>query len=254
MSRFHYLLIAVGLWPVAVWADSPRPHIVMLIAEREYQTDETLPAFAKAHLGDYRVTVLLEDPEDRNRFVGMEAVDEADVLLVSVRRRTLPPSQLDRVRRHVSSGKPVIGIRTASHAFSLRNKPAPQGRGVWPEFDRAVFGGNYTNHYGNALQTTISVERSFGKHPLMRGLASIESFSSGGSLYRVSPLAEGAVVLMTGRVQGESPEPVAWTYRRSDGGKSFYTSLGHVDDFQGPVLPQLLVNAVAWAVAKPAER
>jgi type 1 glutamine amidotransferase len=81
---------------------------------------------------------------------------------------------------------------------------------------------------------------------LLRGIDP-EPFVAGGSLYKVSPLAGGTSTLLLGKVEGHAAEPVAWTYRRKDGGKSFYTSLGHVDDFRGPVLRKLLVNAIAWA-------
>ena len=57
-----------------------------------------------------------------------------------------------------------------------------------------------------------------------------------------------AVVVLEGVVEGHAPEPVAWTFRRAEGGKSFYTSLGHVDDFRGPVLPPLLLNAIEWCL------
>ena len=43
------------------------------------------------------------------------------------RRRPLPADQLALLKAHVAAGKPVLGIRTASHAFHLRNKPAPEG-------------------------------------------------------------------------------------------------------------------------------
>lgn len=227
------------------------PHIVVLVAEREYETEKTLPAFAEKHLQEYRTTFVFESPEDRNALVGLDAIETADLLVVSVRRRTLPASQLDSIRNYVSSGRPVIGIRTASHAFCLRNQDPPEGRAAWPEFDRQVFGGNYTNHHGNALKATVRlVEHRTGRiaSRLLEGLQQVDSFTAGGSLYQVSPLAKGATVVMTGRVEGSMPEPVAWTFSRADGGKSFYTSLGHVDDFQGDVFPVLLRNAVAWAV------
>ncbi len=229
-------------------ADSPKPHVVMLIAEREYETDQTLPKFTKKHLGkDYRTTMVFADPDDRNRLVGIEAVKEADVLLVSVRRRTLPKPQLDIVRSYVAAGKPVIGIRTANHAFCQRNKPAPQGRAEWPEWDKEVFGGNYTNHYGNSLKATVTFRSDSRSAQLLRGIDT-RSFVAGGSLYRVSPLDKSADVCLLGRVEGNPAEPIAWTFRRKkDGGKSFYTSLGHVDDFAGDVLPPLLVNAISWA-------
>jgi type 1 glutamine amidotransferase len=235
--------------PTLVAAESSKPHVVMLVAENEYQTQTTLPLFAQHHLQAYRTTFVFAEPQDDNRLVGIEAVELADVLLISVRRRTLPPEQLDVIRRYVAAGKPVIGIRTASHAFCLRQQDPPPGRAAWPEFDRQVFGGNYTNHHGNSLQATVSLEdQVLQRSPrLLRGLESTGPFAAGGSLYRVSPLADGSVVLLIGRVHSASPEPVAWTYRRADGGKSFYTSLGHADDFGGEFLPRLLVNALEWS-------
>lgn len=61
---------------------------------------------------------------------------------------------------------------------------------------------------------------------------------------------KGAKVLMRGQVKGHRAEPVAWTYRRADGGKSFYTSLGNTEDFQGLLLPALLENAMVWGLSK----
>jgi type 1 glutamine amidotransferase len=246
-SALSLLLLALLATP-SLWAANPKPHLVMLIAEREYKTAETLPAFAAKHLAaDYRTTLVFADPQDANRLAGIEAVEQADVLLISVRRRTLDKDQLDIVRRYVAAGKPVIGIRTANHAFCLRNKQPPTGKHDWPQWDKQVFGGNYSNHYGNQLQTTVSfAEPAAAGGDLLRGIAA-DPFTAGGSLYIVSPLAEGAKIYLMGRVPGKPAEPVAWTFRRRDGGKSFYTSLGHEADFAGNVLPKLLVNAIAWS-------
>lgn len=226
-----------------------KPHIVMLIAEREYDTDVSLTAFAKEHLdGTYRVTILRADPADRESLVGTEAIEKADVLLVSVRRRTLPPEQLSRIQMHVAGGKPVIGIRTANHAFCLRKGDPPKGRAVWPQWDRDVFGGNYTGHHGNNLKTTYQTVAKNQSHVILEGIRSSEKTVTGGSLYKVAPLATGATILLSGSVPDQPAEPIAWTFKRADGGKSFYTSLGHVDDFSGPVMPLLLNNAIAWSL------
>ena len=229
--------------------DAEQPHIVFLIAEKEYQTEKTLPNFCKQYVRDGKSSFVYADPHEPNKLIGSEAVDTADLLFVSVRRRTLPPQQLNRIRQYVQSGKPVIGIRTASHAFCLRNKEPEDGFAEWPEFDSTVFGGNYTNHYKNSLIATIqrvnpsSTSAGF----LLSGIKELP-VKSGGSLYCVSPLEEKADVMLEGVVEGHAPEPVAWTFRRADGGKSFYTSLGHVDDFRGPVLPRLLSNAIGWCL------
>ena len=112
-----------------------------------------------------------------------------------------------------------------------------------------MFGGNYTNHYKNSLIATIQRVNpsSTSAEFLLSGIQQLP-VTSGGSLYCVSPIEEQAELVLEGVVEGHAPEPVAWTFLRTDGGKSFYTSLGHVDDFRGPVLPRLLLNAIEWCL------
>lgn len=251
-------LLCLILLPVAAttFADDAQPRVVMLIAEREYDTKTTLPQFAEKHLADqYEVSFVYADDKDPNVFDGIERVRQADVLLVSVRRRTPPPNQLAIIREYVDSGKPVIGIRTACHAFCIRNQEVPKKYAQWPQWDHEVFGGNYTNHYGNNLEATVSWVASASTPAILReGIPADQTWTTGGSLYKVSPLASGTKVLLAGAVPGHPSEPVAWTFRRRDGGASFYTSLGHTDDFAGPLLPQLLVNAIAWSRTDAAAR
>jgi len=236
------------------FAKDQRPHVVFVMAEDEYQTERTLPPFALDQLGkDFRVSYVFGSGTDRNEIPGLEVLDEADVAVLSVRRRPLRTEQLELARKYVQAGKPVIGLRTASHAFCLRNQPPPAGCADWPEFDSQVFGGNYTNHYGNQLQTTIRIADAAGEHALLSGVPR-EPFISGGSLYKVSPLAAGTKPLMTGRVEGQPDEPVAWTFVRADGGWSFYTSLGHVKDFEHAAFVKLLRNAVYAAARLPASQ
>ena len=227
------------------FAGDKRKHLVMMIGEKEYKTINTLPKFAAEHLADeFRVSLVTPDPNDKNRFPGIEVIETADLLLISVRRRALPDDQLAVVRKYVGAGKPVVGIRTSSHAFSLRGKPAPEGHAVWEKWDPEVFGGNYTGHHGNKLKTFAEAA---GDHPILSGIGKGE-FATGGSLYEVRPLAEGSKVLVQGRAESiEEGEPVAWTFTRTDGGRSFYTSLGHVDDFKLPEFQTLLSNGVRWA-------
>src|SRR5690606_32282072 len=57
----------------------------------------------------------------------------------------------------------------------------------------------------------------------------------------------GAQVLLEGTLPGEPPQPLAWTFIRSDGGRAFYTSLGHVDDFKQSQFEALLSAGIHWA-------
>ena len=230
-----------------VFSKDERPHVVMMIGEREYETHRTLPAFAVAELPHCRTTYVFPRADDRNDFPGLEVLASADLLVVSVRRRTLPVEQLAMVQKYVASGKPVVALRTASHAFALRNEKPPEGHAVWPEFDREVLGGNYHNHHGNKLTTQVNVEPGAKDHLILAGV-SAEKFTSASSLYMNHPISDATTVLMTGRIDGvEQAEPVAWTHVR-DGQRVFYTSLGGPGDFQQESFRKMLANAIAWAL------
>jgi nicotinamidase-related amidase len=230
--------------------DDKRPHLVMLIAEDEYKTWETLPPFALAELGrEFRISTVFGNEKDLNDLPGIEVLAEADVALFSVRRRMLPKAQLEVVRKHVAAGKPVVAIRTSSHAFSPRQGKAPEGHDAWPEFDPEVLGGNYKGHHGAPKPGGPRVLAWAGaeKHPILKGVPPGE-FALSSSLYKASPLAPGATVLLMGKVEGVEPhEPIAWTFTRKDGGKTFYASPGGPDDFKIDAFRRLLANGVRWA-------
>ena len=237
----------VGGPPFRFTADR-RPRVVFLVAEDEYKTEATLPAFASAQLSrDFAVRFVFESADDKNRLTGVSAIPEADVLVVSARRRAFPEAQLAAVRAHVAAGKAVVGIRTASHAFSLRgDTKAPEGHGVWPEFDAQVLGGHYTNHHNAGPPVTLTSAEGASKSPLLKGV-DVGSLTSKGTLYKVSPLAASAAPILTGTIPGQTPEPVAWTNLTALGGRVFYTSLGHAGDFAQPAFTRLLRNAITWA-------
>jgi hypothetical protein len=233
-----------------------RAHLVMVIAEDEYKTQKTLPAFAARYLGkDFRVSLVYARDTDPNDLPGLEVLDDADIILLSVRRRPLKPEQLDIVRRFAASKKPILGIRTASHAFSLLSGKLPQGLAAWPQLDKEVFGGNYHGHTGaKAPRTSIKIADGAEKNPLLTGIT-LEEFGVFGSLYKTSPLAKGTTVLLMGRVGDSQPhEPAAWTFTRTGGGRSFYTSLGHPQDFGLTDFQRLLLNAFYWAADKPSPK
>jgi type 1 glutamine amidotransferase len=221
----------------------------VLIAEDEYKTDQTLVRWAKEQLEkEFRVSFVFSKADNPNSLVGLDVISQADALLVSVRRRPLPADQLNQIRSFIASGKPVLGIRTASHAFSLRGKAPTDELADWPEFDAEVFGGNYTNHHGNDLIATVSVTKH-SDHPLVSSKDfGTEIFQSGGSLYKVSPLRPGTNALWMGQIANQPAEPVAWTFVRADSGRSFYTSLGHESDFANDAFSALLLNAAHWLV------
>ena len=230
--------------------EDKRPHLVIVMAEDEYETNQTLPEFATDHLGHrFKVTQIFGSDVERNSIPNFTVIQDADAVLVSIRRRVLPTEDLQILRDFVAAGKPVIGIRTASHAFSLGGKMPPEGYSDWPEFDAQVFGGNYHGHLGNKLKSAVKIEDKL--HPILYPL-SAKSFEQGYSLYNVMPLAKGTNVLAKATAEGHPTEPVAWTFQRTDGGRSFYTSLGHPKDFANRHFRQLLFSGIQWAIGRPA--
>jgi Trehalose utilisation len=187
------------------------------------------------------------DPAD---LPGLETITEADALLVSVRRRPLKPAQMKLLRDYVAAGKPVLGIRTASHAFSLRGAKPPAGLETWESWDADVFGGHYTGHHTNGVNYTVTAAGEAEVNPIFKSLqttatsTAVTPLVGHGSLYKTRPLAGTTWWLLMGHIPGQAEEPVAWMNHRVDNGLSFYTSFGHPDDFAEPAFRKLLVAAL----------
>jgi type 1 glutamine amidotransferase len=256
MTKCFIVFVAI-LVSVSIPAAPPpqSPHLVFMIGEDEYHTWETLPEFAERDLRprDYRVTIVSQDAADKNSFPGLvDALRTADLLVLSVRRRTPPSDQLDAVRAHLAAGKPLVGIRTACHAFALRpaDPPVAAAHSTWQEFDPEVLGGHYTNHHAEGPPTTVTVAPGRETHPILKGI-SAAGLVGAGSLYKVSPLEKSTTPLLMGAIPGQPAEPVAWTHLYgTKQARVFYTSLGHPDDFKNAEFRRLLGNAVAWALGK----
>lgn len=210
-------ILADGSKPFRFAADK-RPHVAIVVAEEGYNTAQTLPDFANRYLGDFRVSYVFGSATEPNSIPGLEVLDEADAVILSVRRKVLKPDQMAIVKRFVAAKKPVIGIRTASHAFALRpDAKTPEGYEAWPTFDVDVFGAKYVGHADSKSKAKI-----FVRDTVFRERA--------GGLYHFESLSPQAKVLWRG-VQDGREDPVAWEFTRADGGRSFYTSLGEEADF-----------------------
>ena len=177
-----------------------RPHVAIVIAEQEYRAHETLPPFALDHLGkEFKVSFVFANEKERNDLPGIDVLNEADVLLLSVRRRVLPPAQMSVIREYLESGKPIVGIRTANHALLLRKQAPPEGFESWDTWDADIFGGSYTNHYGVGPEVEVSVAADGADHPILKGV-NAASIKGKGSLYIVNPLAASTTPLLIGAI------------------------------------------------------
>jgi type 1 glutamine amidotransferase/nicotinamidase-related amidase len=222
-----------------------RPKAVIAIGEGEYETLSTLPPLAskvlERQLG-FTVDVLRGDGKKPPPDLGKKLAT-ADLLVLSVRRHAIPPEDMDALKKYLEAGKPVIAIRTSSHAFDAKGK-GPKGFAEWPTFDPDVLGGNYKGHHPAGPITTIQTAAGADKHPILTGITT--PFTSKASLYRTSPLKASATPLLVGTIDNQKPEPIAWTHSYNKS-RVFYTSLGHKDDFQTPQFEKLMHNAARWA-------
>ncbi len=227
-----------------VTGEKKPPHVVLVIGEDEYKTEKTLAEFAKKELEPrgVRVSIIHADKEPHN-FAGLEKLNDADLVVLSVRRRAPSKEQMASLKAHLDRGKPLVGIRTASHAFEPKTK-FPEGHATWPTFDVEVLGGHYENHFGQA-DSFVKVVPAAAKHPILTGV-SPEAMKVTSSLYKSRDLAKTTTTLMEGWLEGKDErEPVAWTNSRK-GARIFYTSLGNVDDFKNPSFRRMLLNAIYW--------
>src|SRR6266436_1819472 len=120
------------------------PRVVLISGEYEYSSSNSLPAFAQFLETNYHFHCTFLQRHTSDDIPGLEALQKADLAILFIRRMTLPKDQLDYVKKYVASGKPLIGLRTASHAFEN-----------WKEWDHEVLGGNYHMHHGNTLHTIV---------------------------------------------------------------------------------------------------
>jgi type 1 glutamine amidotransferase len=205
--------------------------LCMISGSFEYDSEESLSIFRDYTEKNYGLqpSMIVYRTEDDKQ--SLEPIDDADVLLVFTRRLNTAGEELERFKAYCAQGRPIVGVRTASHAFQN-----------WLAFDKEVLGGNYHGHYGSGPICHVEIEPSARDHPILEG---VSPFDSRGSLYKNTPIAEDTCLLLNGRIE-EHFEPVAWT-RLHKGGRVFYTSLGHQGDFRHENFLRLLANAVFWA-------
>src|SRR5215469_6576664 len=141
-------------------------HVVLVAADDEYHSEEALPQLAKilASRHGFTCTVLFAinpddgtiDPRERDNVPGLEALQNADLLILFTRFRDLPDSQMKYIADYVESGRPIIGIRTATHAFDIRPGSTyvrysfnSKIEGWEGGFGRRVLGETWVAHHGD---------------------------------------------------------------------------------------------------------
>lgn len=254
-------------------------HVVFVIGDDEYRSEDLMPMLAKimaVHHG-FKCTAIFSldketgeiDPGEQTNMPGLEVLETADLMVMFTRFRELPDEQMKYIIDYTNSGKPIVGLRTATHGFNYsRNRDSKYAKysfrnnefkGGW---GRQVLGETWAGHYGHhgRESTRGVVAKGMEKHPIVRGCEDIWGPSD---VYTITTLTGDSKPLVMGQVLvGMNPDdkvntekpamPVAWTksYTGDTGKKCrvFTTTMGHSFDFNSEGFRRLLVNGCYWAL------
>ena len=246
LSAALVLLFAAPLFAADPWLELPGgegvgkgKHVVLVSGDEEYRSEEALPQLAKIlskHHG-FKCTVLFAiDPKDgtinpniSTNIPGLEKLKDADLAVFALRFRDLPDDQMKHVAEYIESGKPVIGLRTATHAFNLKSET--YRKYSWNQkdggFGRQVLGETWVAHHGTHAKEGSRgiVAKGQEGHGILKGIESGSIFATS-DVYTVKlPLPGDSTPLVMGEVTAtlkpdskavagkkNSPMmPVAWT-------------------------------------------
>jgi type 1 glutamine amidotransferase len=239
MKYLSLCLFILGSFRATACGEEPALKIHLLGAG-EYKPVESLTAF-KAHFEkDFRVECTTSFGKDGKSLPNLEQLKDADVMVVFLRRMNLPEEQMALIRAHWEKGKPIVAMRTASHAFQ------PDDNAI---FDRKVLGGNYRGSGSYTAPFKAIAVPAKAEHPVLKGVGPITSKG----YYGNDKLADDAEVLQVVESDKKTPLPVTWAHTYQ-GGRTVYTSMGVPEDFQDENFRRLLVNAIFWTARRDSEK
>ena len=264
-----------------LWAELPGQgkRVVLIAGDQEYRSEESIPALARIleTRHGFHCTVLYSinretgkiDPSTIDNMPGLDALRRADLLVLFARFLDLPDNQMKEIMDYVNSGRPIVGLRTSTHAFNYEKHPESRyAKYTWNSkdppggFGRLVLGETWIAHYGEHQKESTRgvIAPGMEDHPILRGVRDIWGESD---VYEIRTLSGDSRPLVLGQVLlGMNPSsppdpakkqmPIAWIKSYTgDAGKTarvFMTTMGHVMDLKNAGFRRLLVNACYWAV------
>ncbi|MHC4996782.1 MAG: ThuA domain-containing protein [Planctomycetota bacterium] len=248
------------------------PHIVFVAGEREYRSEESLPTLARilAKQHGFRCTVLFTLADDgtiqpqTNNLRGLNILDRADLLFIFARFLNLPDGEMAAFVRYLNSGKPIVALRTSTHAFRIPEGKYRKYDSTYPGqeyengFGRQVLGETWVAHHGdNHLHSTrLYPVPNKVDHPVLRGVGQMHVVTGG---YTTDPRHGSTAIVMAQPLDGMKaddpphpafqPVPAVWTRTRpvGAGGRVLTCTHGAARDLLDPGLRRLLINACFWA-------
>ncbi len=291
MKKLWFLIVAIGLGLVVAQARADDPwvvyegkkgpgkgkHIVFVTGDEEYSSEVAMPPIAKIlakHHG-FKCTVLFAinkkdgtiDPQTLDNIPGLDKLKNADLMVIFTRFRNLPDDQMKHIVDYINSGRPILGLRTSTHAFRIpkdRNfsKYDFRAREWTGGFGKQVLGETWVSHHGRHKRESTRglVAEGMEKHPIVRGCEDIWGPSD---VYGIRKLTGDSQPVIMGQVlKGMNPKdepnkdkklmPIAWikSYTGETGKKCrvFCTTMGHNGDIKSEGVRRMLVNAAFWCL------
>lgn len=263
--------------------------IVFLTGDEEYRSEEGLPQLAKilAQRHGFKCTVLFSidalgdiDPKTKNNEPGLEALETADLCVMLLRFREWPDAQMSHFVNYYLAGKPIIALRTSTHAFDYAaTSESPYRKFGWQSkewpggFGRQVLGETWISHWGDhGRQATRGIIPEDAKtNAILRG---VDDLFVTTDVYEAAPPPDAQILVRSQVLSGMNPEdapatgrkktaqgieqdinspmmPIAWVrQRRNESGKVnkiLTTTMGAATDLMNEGVRRLLVNGVYWA-------
>lgn len=211
-------------------------------------------------------------PDYQNHIAGMHFLDDADLMFCFLRFRELPDADMKHFVDFVESGKPIVGVRTATHAFHYKDDPdSPYAHydfrnGKWRGgFGQQILGDTWISHHGHhgSQSTRGVIEPGREDHPVLRG---VEDVWGPTDVYGIRNLDDQAVILLRGAVlENMSPDgqpvegpkndpmiPLVWLRElpQADGSSQRVacSTIGASTDCLSEDLRRVFVNACYWGL------
>ena len=252
-------------------------HLVFIASDHEYRAEQTCPALARilAQHHGFKCTVLFGVDDQgfiqagASNIKGLEALKEADGMVMFTRFLDLPDDQMQHIVDYLDKGGPLVGFRTSSHAFKIaagkkfsKYSFRAKDEGFVGGFGQKYLGNTWEGHYGkNHVQgTRIQIIPEKKDHVILKGVKDNAFCHAGGyngvqrdgmvALTKTQPLLNMEV---DGPVDPKKKPVIStWTfsYKGKDGkdNRVFHSTQGASEDLLDDSYRRMVVNGIFWSV------
>ncbi|TEB34692.1 class I glutamine amidotransferase-like protein [Coprinellus micaceus] len=248
------LLALASLCNVKAQQSSTTPHVLMYSATQEglFRHDSIPTAIQRLKVNQDSIKVVFENTEDGSTFTASNLAKYDAVVFLSTVGEVLDNPGKNALQTYFNSGGNFVGIHSTSDC--LRNTTS---------FVRQL--GARFDYHADLQEATVNVIGP--THPSTSGVPSAWTLRDEMYNFESNPRDLGAIVVLSAdessytddrerRFDQGSPHPIAWYQERAAGvdasgtaGRSFYTSLGHLNEtWQDPVFLSHILGGISWVL------